>query len=56
MFAAPDPVPEDGAGVLMQSYLSFSELRGCSDFMFVPGEHYQKSASYYIFNQKLARY
>jgi|NorSeaMetagenome_1021524.scaffolds.fasta_scaffold50700_2 soluble calcium-activated nucleotidase 1 len=39
MLAAPEPLPEDGTGVIMQSYLGFSELRGCSDFIFVPGTH-----------------
>ena len=37
MLASPDPVAGDGTGVIMQRYLGFSELRGCSDFMFVPG-------------------
>lgn len=39
MLAAPEPIAPDGTGVLMQSYLGFTELRGCSDFMFVPGTH-----------------
>jgi len=37
MRAAPHPLPEDGAGVIMQSYLGVCELPGCSDFIFVPG-------------------
>jgi hypothetical protein len=28
-----------GTSLTAQSYLGFSELRGCSDFMFVPGTH-----------------
>jgi soluble calcium-activated nucleotidase 1 len=38
MMAAEDGITEsDGGKVLMQPYLSKSDLRGCSDFLFVPG-------------------
>ena len=30
-------MPEDGSEVLMQPYLTKSDVRGCSDFLFVPG-------------------
>ena len=38
MLATPDGVLEpDGSQVLMQPYLTFRPMRGCSDFFFVPG-------------------
>jgi soluble calcium-activated nucleotidase 1 len=37
MLAAPENPSEDGSDVIMQPYLDFSELRGCSDFFFIPG-------------------
>lgn len=37
MLAAPEKTPEDGSGVIVQPYLGFMELRGCSDFLLVPG-------------------
>ena len=37
MAASPDPVAEDGSGVILQKYLGFLEQRGASDFLLVPG-------------------
>ena len=37
MMACPDPPAADGTDVAMQEYLEFADLRGCSDFLFVPG-------------------
>ena len=37
MMCCPDEVDASGDSVLMQPYLTKSDLRGCSDFIFVPG-------------------
>jgi len=37
MLSCPEVPEADGSNVLTQDYLSKSELRGCSDFLFVPG-------------------
>merc|ERR1712185_801677 len=37
MLAAPEEASAEGETVAMQEYLTFAELRGCSDFLFVPG-------------------
>lgn len=37
MLASAEPIAPDGSGVLLAPYLGFLELRGCSDFLFVPG-------------------
>jgi len=37
MLACTEPPAADGSNVAMQECLDFRELRGCSDFLFVPG-------------------
>lgn len=37
MLAAPETVSDCGSGIIIQPYLEFLELRGCSDFVFIPG-------------------
>lgn len=37
MLACPETPSDTGDDVVMQAYLTKSDLRGCSDFLFVPG-------------------
>merc|ERR1719353_629056 len=37
MLTMPEEPAADGSNVAMQEYLTFHDLRGCSDFFFVPG-------------------
>jgi soluble calcium-activated nucleotidase 1 len=39
MLTCPDPPAPDGANVALGEYLEFCDLRGCSDFLFVPGSN-----------------